>query len=46
MGRFTAPAYLYADADEWPDNAGFCTPDGTTCPPTGLLNATECQSGK
>ena len=46
VGRFSAPSFLYADADEYPDNIGFCTPPGGTCAPTGLVNATECQSGK
>lgn len=45
VGRFSAPSFLYADADEYPDNIGFCTPPGGTCAPTGLVNATECQSG-
>ncbi|XP_071786399.1 lysosome membrane protein 2-like [Asterias amurensis] len=42
-GKFSAPAFQYASAEEYPDNIGFCTPDESGCTPTGLLNATNCK---
>eukprot|EP00057_Strongylocentrotus_purpuratus_P017266 XP_011671740.1 PREDICTED: lysosome membrane protein 2 isoform X2 [Strongylocentrotus purpuratus] len=39
---FSAPEYLYANASIYPTNIDFCTPDQTTCPPTGLINVSEC----
>ncbi|XP_071510540.1 lysosome membrane protein 2-like [Diadema antillarum] len=40
--HFSAPEYLYANATIFPPNIDFCTPNQTTCPPTGLLNVSEC----
>ncbi|XP_038055317.1 lysosome membrane protein 2-like isoform X2 [Patiria miniata] len=42
--KYSAPAYQYASAEEYPDNIGFCTPDESGCTPNGLLNATTCKT--
>ncbi|XP_063955547.1 scavenger receptor class B member 1-like [Lytechinus pictus] len=39
---FSAPEYLYANASIYPPNIDFCTPDQTTCPPSGLINVSVC----
>ncbi|KAJ8028833.1 Platelet glycoprotein 4 [Holothuria leucospilota] len=45
VGEWYVPKELYANPSEVPDNIGFCTPDKYSCPPTGLLNVTECFDG-
>lgn len=45
VGEWYIPKELYANPSEVPDNIGFCTPDKYSCPPTGLINVTECYAG-
>ncbi|XP_077864537.1 lysosome membrane protein 2-like [Saccoglossus kowalevskii] len=45
LARFSAPEYVLADADTYPPNIGFCTPNEDHCLPAGLLNASACQQG-
>ena len=46
VGHYEIPLELFANATTNPDNAGFCYPDEDSCPPTGLLSAESCQSGR
>ncbi|XP_077984685.1 lysosome membrane protein 2-like [Glandiceps talaboti] len=43
--RFVGPDYIFANATEYPPNAGFCTPNTDHCLPSGLMNASVCQQG-